>query len=144
MTGFAIARMLHVLALGIGGAGVATTVLLPSIRRSCAPTDQLRPFHTIAARFAPAVALDDRTGRREWDLHGVAAGSVGALRNGVVLVDARHGRHLAGVHDHAVRGRAARAAPIAGTLGRPPARGQAPPYRGPTAKGMIRYIPCNG
>lgn len=54
MTGFAIARALHVLAivLWIGGVGMVTTVLLPAIRRSYPPAERFRHFHTLEARFA--------------------------------------------------------------------------------------------
>jgi uncharacterized membrane protein len=54
MTVFAVARVLHVLAvvLWIGGVGMVTTVLLPAIRRSYPPSERFRHFHTLEARFA--------------------------------------------------------------------------------------------
>ena len=54
MTDFAIARTLHVLAvvLWIGGVGMVTTVLLPSIRRSYPAEQRFGVFHALEARFA--------------------------------------------------------------------------------------------
>ncbi len=54
MPDFAIARALHVLAvvLWIGGVGMVTTVLLPSIRRSYPPARRFTVFHDLEARFA--------------------------------------------------------------------------------------------
>ncbi len=55
MTGLAIARVVHVLAvvLWIGGVGMVTTVLLPAIRRSYTGAQRLQVFKTIEHRFAP-------------------------------------------------------------------------------------------
>ncbi len=54
MTGFALARALHVIAvvLWIGGVGMVTTVLLPSIRRATPPAQRFAAFHALEARFA--------------------------------------------------------------------------------------------
>jgi uncharacterized membrane protein len=54
MSGFAIARVLHVLAvvLWIGGVGMVTTILLPAIRKSYPATQRFAMFHTLEARFA--------------------------------------------------------------------------------------------
>lgn len=54
MTGFALARALHVLAvvLWIGGVGMVTTVMLPAIRRSTPPAQRFAAFHVLEARFA--------------------------------------------------------------------------------------------
>ena len=54
MTAFALARALHVLAvvLWIGGVGMVTTVLLPSIRRNTPAAQRFAAFHALEARFA--------------------------------------------------------------------------------------------
>jgi uncharacterized membrane protein len=54
VTDFAIARVVHVLAvvLWIGGVGMVTTVLLPAIRRSYSPRERFAVFHIMEARFA--------------------------------------------------------------------------------------------
>jgi uncharacterized membrane protein len=54
MTEFAVARMIHVLAvvLWIGGVGWVTTVLLPEIRRSYPPAERFGVFHRLERRFA--------------------------------------------------------------------------------------------
>ncbi|MDR3534489.1 MAG: hypothetical protein P4L90_28490 [Rhodopila sp.] len=54
MTDIVLARVLHVLAvvLWIGGVGMVTTVLLPSIRRSYPAAQRFAVFHTMEARFA--------------------------------------------------------------------------------------------
>jgi uncharacterized membrane protein len=54
MSGFVIARVLHVLAvvLWIGGVGMVTTILLPAIRRSYPATERFPVFHGLEARFA--------------------------------------------------------------------------------------------
>ena len=54
MTDFAVARALHVLAvvLWIGGVGMVTTVLLPSIRRTYPVRDRFKVFHRLEQRFA--------------------------------------------------------------------------------------------
>ena len=54
MTDFAIARVLHVLAvvLWIGGVGMVTTVILPAIRRSYPASQRFSMFHAIESRFA--------------------------------------------------------------------------------------------
>ena len=54
MTDFAVARVLHVLAvvLWIGGVGMVTTVLLPSIRGLYPPAQRFAAFHALEARFA--------------------------------------------------------------------------------------------
>ncbi len=54
MIDFGIARALHVIAvvLWIGGVGMVTTVLLPTIRRSRKPEDRFAAFHAIETRFA--------------------------------------------------------------------------------------------
>ncbi|MDA8248366.1 MAG: hypothetical protein M0Z28_04240 [Rhodospirillales bacterium] len=54
MTDLAVARALHVLAvvLWIGGVGMVTTVLLPSIRRSYPAAARFQAFHALEARFA--------------------------------------------------------------------------------------------
>lgn len=51
---FAYARALHVLAvvLWIGGVGMVTTVLLPSIRRRYPPNQRMAAFHELESRFA--------------------------------------------------------------------------------------------
>lgn len=54
MTDFVLARVLHVLAvvLWIGGVGMVTTILLPSIRKSYPAAQRFAIFHTLEARFA--------------------------------------------------------------------------------------------
>ena len=54
LTEFAVARMIHVLAvvLWIGGVGWVTTVLLPEIRRSYLPAERFGVFHRLERRFA--------------------------------------------------------------------------------------------
>ena len=54
MSGFVIARILHVLAvvLWIGGVGMVTTILLPAIRKSYPAAQRFAMFHTLEARFA--------------------------------------------------------------------------------------------
>jgi uncharacterized membrane protein len=54
MTDLILARVLHVLAvvLWIGGVGMVTTVLLPSIRRCYAAEHRFAAFHTLEMRFA--------------------------------------------------------------------------------------------
>jgi uncharacterized membrane protein len=54
VTGLVIARVLHVLAvvLWIGGVGMVTTVLLPSLRRSFPPTERFEVFHRLERKFA--------------------------------------------------------------------------------------------
>ena len=49
-----LARVMHVLAvvLWIGGVGMVTTVLLPSIRRSYPPAQRFAVFHALETRFA--------------------------------------------------------------------------------------------
>jgi uncharacterized membrane protein len=49
-----LARVVHVLAvvLWIGGVGMVTTVLLPSIRRSYPSAQRFAVFHVLEARFA--------------------------------------------------------------------------------------------
>ncbi len=59
MSGFAIARVLHVLAvvLWIGGVGMVTTILLPAIRKSYPVAQRFAMFHTLEARFARQARL---------------------------------------------------------------------------------------
>jgi uncharacterized membrane protein len=54
MTDFALARVLHVLAvvLWIGGVGMVTTVLLPAIRQNYPATQRFTAFHALESRFA--------------------------------------------------------------------------------------------
>ncbi|MGA3399525.1 MAG: hypothetical protein ABSC95_09920 [Acetobacteraceae bacterium] len=54
MTDIVLARVLHVLAvvLWIGGVGMVTTVLLPSIRRSYPAAERFVVFHALEERFA--------------------------------------------------------------------------------------------
>lgn len=54
MSGFVIARVLHVLAvvLWIGGVGMVTTILLPAIRKSYPAAQRFAMFHTLETRFA--------------------------------------------------------------------------------------------
>lgn len=54
MTDITLARLLHVLAvvLWIGGVGMVTTVLLPSIRNAYLPSERFAVFHLLEARFA--------------------------------------------------------------------------------------------
>ena len=54
MTGIALARIVHVLAvvLWIGGVGMVTTVLLPAIRRSWPAEQRFQAFHALEVRFA--------------------------------------------------------------------------------------------
>lgn len=54
MTALALARVLHVLAvvLWIGGVGMVTTVLLPTIRKAHLPAERFEAFHKLEARFA--------------------------------------------------------------------------------------------
>jgi uncharacterized membrane protein len=54
VTDFILARVLHVLAvvLWIGGVGLVTTVLLPSIRRSYPVEGRFGAFHAMEDRFA--------------------------------------------------------------------------------------------
>jgi uncharacterized membrane protein len=54
MTDIVIARVLHVLAvvLWIGGVGMVTTVLLPTIRRSFPAEQRFAAFHDMEKRFA--------------------------------------------------------------------------------------------
>ena len=54
MTDVAFARVLHVLAvvLWIGGVGMVTTVLLPSIRSLYPPAERFAVFHALETRFA--------------------------------------------------------------------------------------------
>jgi uncharacterized membrane protein len=54
MSDIALARVVHVLAvvLWIGGVGMVTTVLLPSIRRSRQSAERLAVFHALETRFA--------------------------------------------------------------------------------------------
>jgi uncharacterized membrane protein len=54
MTDVTLARALHVLAvvLWIGGVGMVTTVLLPTIRRRHGPADRFAQFHAIEHGFA--------------------------------------------------------------------------------------------
>jgi uncharacterized membrane protein len=59
VTDIALARVLHVLAvvLWIGGVGMVTTVLLPTIRRSYPPPQRFTAFHALEARFARQARL---------------------------------------------------------------------------------------
>ncbi len=54
MSDIVLARVLHVVAivLWIGGVGMVTTVLLPSIRRTYPVTERFAVFHALEARFA--------------------------------------------------------------------------------------------
>jgi uncharacterized membrane protein len=54
MTDIVVARVLHVLSvvLWIGGVGMVTTVLLPSIRRAYPAARRFAVFHVMEARFA--------------------------------------------------------------------------------------------
>jgi uncharacterized membrane protein len=54
MIDFAIARALHLISvvLWIGGVGMVTTVLLPTIRRSVAPAQRFAAFDAMESRFA--------------------------------------------------------------------------------------------
>lgn len=53
MEELSLARALHVLAVvvWIGGVGMATTVVLPAVRRGDLGSDRLRAFHAIEKRF---------------------------------------------------------------------------------------------
>lgn len=59
MTEVVLARALHVLAvvLWIGGVGMVTTVLLPSIRRSWPAEQRFQAFHALEQRFANQARL---------------------------------------------------------------------------------------
>ena len=54
MTDVVVARVVHVLAvvLWIGGVGMVTTVLLPTIRRSYPAEQRFQAFHALEKRFA--------------------------------------------------------------------------------------------
>ena len=54
MIDFGIARALHLISvvLWIGGVGMVTTVLLPSIRRTVAPAQRFAAFDAMESRFA--------------------------------------------------------------------------------------------
>lgn len=53
MDGLALARALHVLGvvIWIGGVAMATTVVIPAVRRGALGPEQLRAFHVIESRF---------------------------------------------------------------------------------------------
>lgn len=59
MDDFALARIVHVVAVlfWIGGVGFVTWVVMPAIRHSERPTDQLGKFHAIEGRFAGQAKL---------------------------------------------------------------------------------------
>ena len=117
-----LARALHVLAvvIWIGGAAMATSVILPAIRRGHLGHDRLKAFHAIERRFIwqarTAVIIVGITG-----FYMVARldlwGRFPRLRSG----DARHGRRVAPVHVRVVRRRAAHLAPPLPRMGHGPA-----------------------
>lgn len=59
MDDFAVARVIHVLAvlLWIGGVGFVTLALIPVIRDRHPPAERLTEFHRIEARFAPQARI---------------------------------------------------------------------------------------
>ena len=59
MNDVTLARALHVLAivLWIGGVGMATTVLLPALRRLPDPVQRIAMFQAIESRFGPQARL---------------------------------------------------------------------------------------
>jgi uncharacterized membrane protein len=59
MDDFAVARVLHVLAVlfWIGGVAFVTLVLLPWVKREHDPDDRLAAFHSVEGRFAPQARL---------------------------------------------------------------------------------------
>ncbi len=105
----AIARALHVLAvvLWIGGVGFVTTVMLPGVRRLKTPAERVAFFDAIERRFAWQARATTLLAGLTGLLYDNAARSVGPLSKRYLLVDARDGRRVALIHDHAVRRRAA-------------------------------------
>ena len=119
-----IARALHVLAvvIWIGGVAMATTVVLPAVRRGDLGADRLRRFPGDRAPLRLAGAGSRHHRRPDRLLHVGAARSVGAVPVGAVLVDARDGLPVAAVHVRPVRGRAVHSAPALPQMGDASAR----------------------
>ena len=88
-----VARALHVLAvvIWIGGVAMATTVVLPAVRRGDLGLRQVPGLPGDRASLRLAGAHGNYLGRVDRLLHDLAARSVGPLPHGQLLVDARHG-----------------------------------------------------